>query len=140
MERREFVALTIAGLTTALCGCSQDNASGENRQQAGGLHAGMHGDFDAGMASEYAADGVYAQHKNDGIILVRRGEQLMAISSICTHRKCDVRPQKDGSFLCPCHGSTFDRDGHVTRGPAKADLPQYSTRIDDRGHVIVALQ
>jgi len=47
-----------------------------------------------------------------------------AISLTCTHQGCTVKPQADGQFLCPCHGSLFAADGTVLSGPAKQDLPR----------------
>lgn len=47
-----------------------------------------------------------------------------ALSPICTHLGCTVDLQ--GSHLvCPCHGSTYERDGAVVRGPAEEPLRRY---------------
>jgi len=48
-----------------------------------------------------------------------------AVSLTCTHQGCTVQKQNNGEFFCPCHGSTFDRDGKVIKGPAKRDLANY---------------
>ncbi len=39
----------------------------------------------------------------------------------CTHLGCRLNATEDG-FACPCHGSTFDREGHVTHGPAREPM------------------
>jgi cytochrome b6-f complex iron-sulfur subunit len=44
-----------------------------------------------------------------------------AISSVCTHLGCIVKATPEG-FQCPCHGSQFDKDGGVTKGPAPVAL------------------
>src|SRR5512145_3085904 len=44
-----------------------------------------------------------------------------ALSSICTHRGCTVDISGQG-LACPCHGSQYDREGRVTRGPASRAL------------------
>lgn len=50
--------------------------------------------------------------------------EYAALSSICTHLGCTVDVQ--GSHLvCPCHGSTYERDGRVVRGPAEEPLRRY---------------
>lgn len=45
-----------------------------------------------------------------------------AVSTICTHLGCVVKPIPDG-FECPCHGSRFATNGDVTKGPAPRPLP-----------------
>jgi cytochrome b6-f complex iron-sulfur subunit len=56
------------------------------------------------------------------VSLFRDAEGVYAISNVCTHLGCIVKPAEDG-FTCPCHGSRFGRDGSVTKGPAPAPLP-----------------
>ncbi|MGF1487942.1 MAG: FAD-dependent oxidoreductase [Prochloraceae cyanobacterium] len=48
-----------------------------------------------------------------------------AVSLTCTHQGCTVQKQNNGEFFCPCHGSAFDRDGKVIKGPARRDLARY---------------
>ena len=43
------------------------------------------------------------------------------LSLACTHLGCRVTATEDG-FVCPCHGSAFDRSGQVVRGPARLPL------------------
>ncbi|NBP83887.1 MAG: Rieske (2Fe-2S) protein [Mycobacteriaceae bacterium] len=40
----------------------------------------------------------------------------------CTHSGCLLAEVKNGSIVCACHGSRFDLNGQVTRGPATAPL------------------
>lgn len=47
---------------------------------------------------------------------------VFAISTVCTHLGCIVKPSTTG-FDCPCHGSRFGPDGTVLRGPAPTALP-----------------
>jgi cytochrome b6-f complex iron-sulfur subunit len=94
---------------------------------------------DAGLASAYANDGVYSQFRSLGFFIIRRGSQLTALASNCTHRKCKLDAEPDRTFYCPCHGSTFDPAGKVTEGPAKRDLPVFATTTDPRGHLLVSV-
>jgi Rieske Fe-S protein len=55
------------------------------------------------------------------VALFRDAEGVHAISTVCTHLGCIVKPNAEG-FECPCHGSRFDHDGAVTRGPAPTAL------------------
>lgn len=56
---------------------------------------------------------------------VYRDEQghLHAVSAACTHLGCEVAwNPAEQSWDCPCHGSRFDTDGAVIRGPATQPL------------------
>lgn len=59
-------------------------------------------------------------------LVIEQGPKIAeyAISSICTHLGCTVRwhPEKN-RFICPCHGSQYDAEGRVVRGPASRSLP-----------------
>lgn len=55
------------------------------------------------------------------VAMFRDGEGVHAISTICTHLGCVVKPTTEG-FECPCHGSKFGVEGEVTRGPAPKAL------------------
>lgn len=43
-------------------------------------------------------------------------------SRICTHQGCDT-DVVNNRFECPCHGSIFNKDGTVLRGPSIASPP-----------------
>jgi Rieske Fe-S protein len=126
LNRREFLLL---GTAAAACtGC---------QSMGGGPPANPGKTVDAGPAANYAKDGVYSNYRDLGFFIVRRGEKLEALSSICTHRRCKLNADSDGSFYCHCHGSTFDPDGQVTDGPATRNLPVYETESDAGGHLLV---
>lgn len=56
------------------------------------------------------------------------GKTFRAFSGICTHLGCNLRPS--GNFIqCPCHGSTYNLEGQVTRGPAQRPLKIFKTKI-----------
>jgi Rieske Fe-S protein len=61
------------------------------------------------------------------ILVVRDGaRRFHALSMQCTHEGCPVRPPVHGIITCPCHGSQYDLEGHVRRGPAQLPLARYS--------------
>jgi len=133
--RREFVALSITAVAgTCVSGCVQTD------QRAGGQRGdpAVGSPVDVGPASLYANDGVYSAFREKGFFLVRDQAQLLAISSVCTHRGCKVDPPKEGIFHCPCHGSKFDTNGHVVRGPATRDLPRLAISENADGHLLVS--
>ena len=55
------------------------------------------------------------------IAVFRDAEGIYAISTVCTHLGCIVKASADG-FACPCHGSQFEPDGTVRKGPAPRAL------------------
>lgn len=59
------------------------------------------------------------------------------ISSVCTHLGCNVRHVAGNGFACPCHGSLFDANGRVTRGPAPRPLPWFGLSLSPRRELIV---
>ena len=67
-------------------------------------------------------------------VLVRLpGGDYEALSAKCTHLGCTV--DFDGSkdrFYCNCHGSEFDINGNVIRGPATSPLPRYIVTVSDK--------
>lgn len=56
------------------------------------------------------------------VAVFRDASGVWAISTVCTHLGCIVKPKAEG-FECPCHGSRFAADGSVTKGPAPQPLP-----------------
>ena len=68
-----------------------------------------------------------------GLFLISRtsASSFTAIDAVCTHEGCTVTGATDTEYVCPCHGSRYDRTGHVTNGPAKASLRQYATTFAD---------
>jgi Rieske Fe-S protein len=130
-NRREFLILAAA---VAVPGCqSAPDDSGNTTEHSAGRT------FNAGNAATYAADGVYDRFQYQGFFIVRRGEKLLAIASICTHRKCRLKTEPDHTFYCPCHGSTFDVNGQVTKGLARRELPVFTTALNERGELLVTI-
>jgi Rieske Fe-S protein len=62
-----------------------------------------------------------------------------ALSLRCTHLGCRVERQGEG-FVCPCHGSHFDRHGMRLGGPATADLQPVDLVREGDGWVAVELE
>jgi cytochrome b6-f complex iron-sulfur subunit len=62
------------------------------------------------------------------VAIFRDAQGVHAVSTICTHLGCVVKPAVEG-FECPCHGSRFAADGSVTKGPAPRALPWLKVSI-----------
>jgi cytochrome b6-f complex iron-sulfur subunit len=50
------------------------------------------------------------------------------INAVCTHLGCVVPwNAAENKFLCPCHGSQYNNQGKVVRGPAPLVRRPYSS-------------
>jgi Rieske Fe-S protein len=138
MDRRQFVELALgAALCSAGLGCASmvthrvaavdgsvrlDLREHPDLLAAGGSLRVLPDGFEDPVYVLALADGSYA-----------------AVSPICTHRGCTVDVQ--GSLLvCPCHGSTYDREGTVLEGPAERPLRRFETRIGDGDVLLIRLE
>ncbi len=75
-----------------------------------------------------------------GVFVLRDAKGMRALSATCTHLGCTVRTDREnGGFICPCHGSRYDSEGHVIAGPAPASLPFVRVDQDRRGRLVVDL-
>jgi len=71
------------------------------------------------------------------IFVVREPAGVYAMSAVCTHLGCLVQYEREQKrLLCPCHGSRFSPDGHVTQGPAPRPLPRLQVSLE-RGVLVV---
>lgn len=132
MNRREFLALTMAIAAFAV---TDNLASAAGSSDA----AGPGQIIDAGPVANFAKDGVYDTFRCQGFFVIRKEGKLSALSSFCTHRKAQLKAEPDCSFYCKRHGSIFDPNGHVTKGPARRDLPELTTSVNEAGHLLVTV-
>ena len=74
---------------------------------------------------------------SDKNVIVSRDEKgLFAISLICTHLGCIVSKASQG-FACPCHGSKYDENGSVIKGPAPRALDWFEISQLPSGKLVV---
>lgn len=73
--------------------------------------------------------------KNERVVLMRDSSGFYALSLVCTHLGCTVAVTED-ALSCPCHGSRFDRQGKVERGPANRNLERLEL---EEQHGIIAV-
>jgi len=132
VSRRRFLAqlagglgLT-AGVTTGLPGCA--TVTVYPGSLSGGRIVLQRPELDEAMAAKrvvrLSAPGF------DGTILLVKAEsgEYRALDATCTHQGCQVRPTGSG-LTCPCHGSSYNLDGEVVRGPAQKPLHYYNTEV-----------
>jgi Rieske Fe-S protein len=85
---------------------------------------------DVGPLSAFAP-GTWTRLADRPLIVGRDARGLFAYSARCPHQNCivDAPAAGTGAANCACHGSRFDGNGHVTSGPARADLDHYPVHL-----------
>lgn len=64
--------------------------------------------------------------------LVRKGDQITALSAVCPHLGCSIDLHADKqSYFCPCHVSKFSLGGDAVSGPSPRGMDPLETRIVD---------
>jgi Rieske Fe-S protein len=91
--------------------------------------------FDLGAADSFP---VGSRTRLDEIpaLILRDQAGFRAMSLQCTHLGCTVEDAPEG-YQCPCHGSRYDRQGTVTRGPAVRPLPRLRVEVSAQGNLMV---
>jgi len=72
---------------------------------------------------EYAKNPLRARPNPSG----SKDDDYLVLVGICTHLGCSPS-DKEGGFLCPCHGSQFDLAGRVYKSmpaPTNLEVPPY---------------
>ena len=64
-------------------------------------------------------------YRESRVVLIRNADSIYALSLACTHLGCTLAVTPD-ELICPCHGSAFDRQGRVIRGPATRNLARHA--------------
>ncbi|HUQ83327.1 MAG TPA: Rieske (2Fe-2S) protein [Gemmatimonadaceae bacterium] len=139
IDRREFVERSIgAVLGASLLGACASLVTRTIAPVDGALHLALV------QYPELAADGgalkVIPKGATDPIYILALGNRrFAALSPICTHLGCTVEIEQS-RLVCPCHGSTYDREGKVLRGPAEEALASYRTAVTADGVVVIELK
>jgi len=75
-------------------------------------------------------------YKRARVVVIRSEQQIYALSLVCPHLGCTVNVTAD-QLVCPCHGSAFDREGRVLKGPSANPLKRLE--VVERGDKLVVL-
>ena len=126
MERREFVALCATAAAGFLTGCV--SMVTHPVPMTGGRVRLAVSAFPDLSRPDGAIRIQPAGHPEPIYVLADSG-RFNAVSPICTHRGCTV-DVSGARLVCPCHGSTYDREGRVLKGPAERALTRYVIHRD----------
>merc|ERR1711966_266510 len=79
--------------------------------------------------------------KGDATYLITKEDNTLedfGVNAVCTHLGCVVPWNKSANkFCCPCHGSQYDKNGKVVRGPAPLSLA-LAKRGEQDGTVVLS--
>jgi len=122
LSRRAFLTkstLAVAGVAALTAGCGDGQIGGSGA--TGPLPTGL--TLKVSTVPALATVGVLAYVPTDARVAVKRTgpTTFLALSTTCTHEGTHLDIVNASlSFECPNHGSRFDSDGNVTRGPNAA--------------------
>jgi Rieske Fe-S protein len=125
LARRRFLALL---------GCATANAC-----TVGGVPSANVGDVPSGVASALSV-GSLNTLSGEPVCIGRDTKGIYAMTLVCTHQGCDIGQSGTvgpRGIYCGCHGSEFDVDGNVVRGPAASPLAHFAVSADASGNLTV---
>ena len=91
------------------------------------------GDFTVGNAADLPATSDPPENYPKVRFWLSHHEKgLSALYKVCTHLGCLYNwADQENKFICPCHGSQFQRDGTYIRGPAPRSLDRFVIQLLD---------
>jgi nitrite reductase/ring-hydroxylating ferredoxin subunit len=137
LNRREFLVRAAAAGCACATGCPF--ASGADAKDADTASV------DIGTVADYPKDGPSDKFakKPNSLIVVRDGGKLYALTSVCTHKKKQLKVE-EGEIVCTAHDSPFTnqgipkpktKDGDET--PAKDPLDRFAISRNGEGRLVV---
>jgi cytochrome b6-f complex iron-sulfur subunit len=150
VSRRRFCAdacqiascATLATLASACGGDSPTSPSDMPSKLAvvAGRFTGSVVEVNAAGSALDTVGGAVLVESTAGVFLMARtsASAFATVEAVCTHQGCTITGIDGSTYVCPCHGSRYNRNGQVMAGPARASLRQYATTFAS-GVVTIAL-
>ncbi|HIK16750.1 MAG TPA: cytochrome b6-f complex iron-sulfur subunit [Leptolyngbyaceae cyanobacterium M33_DOE_097] len=88
------------------------------------------------IATHAPGDHVLSQGlKGDPTYIIVKEDKSLAdfgLNAVCTHLGCVVPwNPNENKFMCPCHGSQYNSEGKVVRGPAPLSLALVHATVEE---------
>lgn len=127
----------ISRRTLLVVGCGVASAHAIGCGGAGAADIQLPSLIPAGAASSVAVGALHAV-AGEPVAIARDSAGIYSMSLVCTHASCDLSGSASFSGMtCPCHGSVFDGQGNVLRGPASRALPHFAVTEDASGQLTI---
>lgn len=142
MDRREVIKLGILAVGCAGCGGSGEDMPVDAMEGPSGFEmCGTNICVDLTNPANAALvniNGARSFNIPDKIIVIREtATTFMVLSRVCTHQGCGLTYQPSPMQLaCGCHGSKFDINGSVVRGPASRSLKKFASTFDETSQML----
>ncbi len=147
-SRRAFLrwvgGLSVGTVVISLVGCDtggmeDDSGPGNPPPNGGETGITIEGnvvtlDLTGSVAKQVAEAGGFLHIDAADMLVVNVNGEIRAFSAICTHQGCEIQDFQNNRFTCWCHGSQFDTNGQVVRGPASSSLPKYT--VERNGNIV----
>ena len=86
--------------------------------------------LDLAIAANTALNNVGGYLYSNGVIVARISNAdlgFIALAQTCTHQGCTIAYDAGSeTFICPCHGGTYDLNGNVVAGPPPNPVKKYT--------------
>lgn len=92
--------------------------------------------FSIGRPSEVLSRDGKVFYPKQKVFIETLSGRVRVQTAVCTHLGCTVQMVETG-YACPCHGSTYDRYGRNTGGPAPQPLIYFNVYKGASGDLMV---
>ncbi|MCF8589174.1 QcrA and Rieske domain-containing protein [Gordonia liuliyuniae] len=121
-RRTVLIAAPITAVALGAAACGSDDSSGSDGGSTGQTSTGQ-------MLTETSKVPVGGGIVVGDVVVTQAKEgEFAAFSTKCPHQGCAVAPKGD-KLDCPCHGSEFNLDGSLVRGPATEPLTPVAVQV-----------
>jgi len=144
LTRRRFCAhacqaasLVAFGSLVAGCGGSPTSPSGGSAPALPSVDGIVSGGrvsitVDASSPLNNVGSAAIIRASSGSYLASRTGQDTFAVlTAICTHEGCTIDGFQSSTYVCPCHGSQFNVNGGVTKGPASQSLTQFASTFSN---------
>jgi len=128
MNRKQFLKTSAIALAGIAAGGNFLESCKKSSNSAQGPTVNFTIDLTSSTYRALSATGGYVYVQ--GVIIARINSQtdgFIAVAQTCTHQGCTVAySSASETFVCPCHGGTYDLNGNVVSGPPPNPIKRYT--------------